>query len=124
MERYTAAIFKLGDRKYFRQFASEVEREVWLAEHISKNTFGLPSRPQMQWDPITNEDVPTGVILPCEYSVVLEDIGDELKQREINETAMQLLKETDWYVTRFLETNVPIPAEVRAKRSMARLSIK
>lgn len=37
--------------------------------------------------------------------------------------AKQYLKDTDWYVTRKLETNKDIPSEITAKRAEARLKI-
>lgn len=44
----------------------------------------------------------------------------QFEQSKINEKALAYLAETDWMVTRFAETGVPIPDEVKAARQAAR----
>lgn len=44
-------------------------------------------------------------------------------QEVINRNALKFLAETDWYVTRFSETNTPIPEEILNQRQAARDSI-
>ena len=44
-------------------------------------------------------------------------------QAEINAAALKYLADTDWYVTRFAETQVAIPAEISAARAAARARI-
>lgn len=44
-------------------------------------------------------------------------------QQEINQQARAYLAATDWYVTRFAETGVAIPADITAARTAARASI-
>jgi hypothetical protein len=44
-------------------------------------------------------------------------------QAQINAEALKYLADTDWYVTRFAETGVAIPAEITAERAAARARI-
>jgi hypothetical protein len=100
MERYTASIFKnnvLTNKGYFE---SEVERAEWLSKHIAKNTFGLPERPELALNEETGEMEPTGVILPAEYTIQINDITAQVEQENINQEARQFLSSTDWKVLR------------------------
>ena len=59
--------------------------------------------------------------------ITAQDKADEAAEQErnrINSEAEIYLKETDWYVTRFLETGVEVPSEVSINRENARLRIK
>ena len=47
----------------------------------------------------------------------------KVEQAEINAAAKKYLADTDWYVTRFAETQVAIPAEISAARAAARARI-
>lgn len=51
-----------------------------------------------------------------------EPTAEELIRRK-NSASRSYLASTDWYVTRFSETGVAIPEEIRAAREAARLSI-
>ena len=44
-------------------------------------------------------------------------------QDAINSEAERVLKESDWYVLRFLEKGTPIPTEITAARDAARPQI-
>ena len=63
------------------------------------------------------------------YDTVIEDANssmyddDALLQRAINFEANELLRSTDWYVTRFAETGVAIPQEVLDMRAAARAKL-
>lgn len=54
--------------------------------------------------------------------------GDEavanLEQAKKNAAALEYLRSTDWYITRFAETGVAVPAEVLEERAAARERIK
>lgn len=54
------------------------------------------------------------------YSRKSEDVIKLDAQRIINTVSRAYLLETDWYVSRFSETGVAIPDEVKAKRQAAR----
>ena len=53
----------------------------------------------------------------------LEEVENEKKAKEneftINDN-LKYLKDTDWYIVRFTETNVAIPQEILDKRAAAR----
>lgn len=47
----------------------------------------------------------------------------QIQQEKANKEARAYLTETDWYVVRFAETGVAIPADIAAARQAARESI-
>lgn len=47
----------------------------------------------------------------------------QIRQGKINAQSLAYLASTDWMVTRFAETGVPIPDEVKTKRAEARAAI-
>jgi hypothetical protein len=53
---------------------------------------------------------------------VLEDTLEQIQNR-LNEESLAYLNTTDWYVIRFIETNVEIPDEILKARQIARESI-
>jgi len=56
--------------------------------------------------------------------VVVDDDANALDfQKYINENSRQYLAETDWYVTRYLETGVAVPADITILRAEAREAI-
>lgn len=57
------------------------------------------------------------------YSRKVDETVAAQAQRNINLNALAYLASTDWYVSRFTETGVEIPDEVRIKRQAARDSI-
>jgi hypothetical protein len=80
--------------------------------------FGLPSRPELDSD-----GNPTGNTLPAEYEIIQEDITAQLAQAKTNQEALDYLASTDWMIIRAMDTETPIPEDVKAKRQIARLSI-
>lgn len=56
-------------------------------------------------------------------AAVTPPTAEEIALREEAEVARTYLRDTDRYVIRFVETQVPVPAEVSAKRAEARLKI-
>lgn len=63
------------------------------------------------------------------YDTVIEDANswmyddDALLQRAVNFEANELLRSTDWYVSRFAETGVAIPQEILDMRAAARAKL-
>lgn len=51
------------------------------------------------------------------------DVLAAAQQHDINAGALRYLAETDWMVTRFAETGVPIPADIKVARQAARDAI-
>lgn len=56
------------------QFESLEAFEVWKQNCIDSNVWGLPERPELD-----EMGEPTGVILPSEYEIVIEDITAEIE---------------------------------------------
>lgn len=57
------------------------------------------------------------------YTKKPEEQLQQIQQNKINQAALDYLNSTDWYVTRFTETDVAIPDEIKIKRQAARDSI-
>lgn len=53
----------------------------------------------------------------------IEDALSVFNQARSNKANRDFLKDTDWYVVRFLETEVPIPTKISEAREAARNSI-
>jgi hypothetical protein len=56
-------------------------------------------------------------------SLTFEDLIITRTQFEVNVISKRYLAETDWYVSRYSETGVPVPADVLLKRQEARDAI-
>jgi hypothetical protein len=67
----------------------------WIAEHVGINSWGLPERLEVEED-----GEPTGVILPAEYTITIEDISAQKAQEIVNKEARNFLNSTDWMVMR------------------------
>lgn len=80
--------------------------------------WGLPERPELD-----EMGQPTGVILPAEYTVEIEDITAQVAQEAINAEALAYLASTDWLIIREMDAGVPCPAEIKAERAAARARI-
>ena len=104
----------------FGQFETEEELNSWLSFHIANKTFGLPERPELVLNEETGELVETGVILPAEYEVVIEDISAQVEQEKINQEALEFLAKTDWMVIRAMEKGLELSPEFKAERQAAR----
>jgi acyl-CoA thioesterase len=59
-----------------------------------------------------------------EQEVWANNNQDALHQQALNDESLNYLNDTDWYVTRKLETGVEIPQEIMAKRAQSRLNIQ
>lgn len=93
-----------------------------FSEIISVNSvsekWGLPERPELD-----QMGEPTGVMLPAEYTVEIEDITAKVAQEAINAGALAYLASTDWLVIREVDAGTPCPAEIKAERASARARI-
>lgn len=85
---------------------------------LASGVCGLPERPELD-----EMGEPTGVILPAEYTVEIEDITAEHEQNKINTEALAYLTSTDWYIIRELDEGKPCPTEIKAERAAARARI-
>lgn len=51
------------------------ELNLFIENSIKRNIFGLPERPELALNEETGEMEPTGVILPAEYTIEIEDLN-------------------------------------------------
>jgi hypothetical protein len=72
------------------------ELNLFIENSIKRNIFGLPERPELALNEETNEMEPTGVILPAEYTIEIEDIAAQIEQEKINAEAKKFLSDSDW----------------------------
>lgn len=70
---------------------------AWIAECVASNAWGFPERPE-----IGEDGEPTGVMLPAEYTIEIEDITARVAQEAINAEALDYLASTDWKVLRHI----------------------
>ena len=91
---------------------------AWIAECVAGNVWGLPERPELD-----EMGQPTGVILPAEYTVEIEDITAQVAQEAINAEALAYLASTDWMIIREVDSGVICPAEIKALRAEARAKV-
>ena len=96
----------------------EYRGELELVDRLSSMGHGLPERPELD-----EMGQPTGVILPAEYTVEIEDITDQVEQEAINAEALAYLASTDWLIIREVDSGVICPAEIKALRAEARAKI-
>ena len=99
------------------QFEAESidEQESLNAIH---HFWGLPERPELD-----EQGQPTGVILPAEYTVEIEDITTQVAQEAINAEALAYLASTDWMIIREMDSGTPCPAEIKTERAIKRAAI-
>lgn len=90
----------------------------WIAKCVAENAWGLPDRAEYD-----AEGNPTGVILPAEYTIEIEDITARVAQEAINAEALAYLASTDWLIIREVDAGVPCPVEIKTLRAEARAKI-
>ncbi len=67
--------------------------------------------------PIEDSDIPEAErMTPPTAEQIIE--GEAIRLKLV---AKQYLKDTDWYVTRYAETDIAIPSDVLTKRTQARI---
>ena len=91
---------------------------AWIAECVAANAWGFPERPE-----IGEDGEPTGVMLPADYTIEVEDITAQVAQEAINAEALAYLASTDWLVIREVDAGTPCPADIKAERAAARARI-
>jgi|688.fasta_scaffold763832_2 hypothetical protein len=90
--------------KIYKVFKNGIETNRWDSATGDHNyyepSFGLPERPELALNEETGEMEPTGVILPAEYTIEIEDITAQIEQENINAEAKKFLGDSDWKVIR------------------------
>lgn len=90
----------------------------WIADCVAQNVWGLPERQELD-----EMGEPTGVILPAEYTITIEDITSQVEQEKTNVEALAYLASTDWMVIREMDSGLQCPSDVKAARAAARAKI-
>ena len=115
--------------------APEAEALAWLAKHEGMGTFGqkketverqvliFPAVVDSEGLEISPAQYEAQMVDLQGYTVEIIDISAKLEQEAINASALRLLAESDWMVTRMAETQQPVPEEVLLARAAARASI-
>lgn len=60
--------------------AEMIDADAWIAEQVAANSWGLPSRPELD-----AEGNPTGITLPAEYEIVIQDVTAEIEAQKAKE---------------------------------------
>lgn len=63
------------------------------------------------------------VQIPDQFDYVVEDISVQEQASKESEEALKYLKDTDWYIIRELDANVPCPQQIKDLRAAARLKV-
>lgn len=112
---------------------------AWIIENEAVKAFGKPERWISEDDlSFFGEDKSQAIAsenfggpdeekkrykFAAQYTVEQFDVTEQVNQQALNEVSEAYLKETDWYVTRYSETGLAVPADVLQKRSAARAAI-
>ena len=115
-------------------FNSQEELDNFKNECITRNLWGkaagfypLNELTQVELEQeisrTTDEDGNTSVEIPAQYTIEITDISSQVAQENTNAESLKYLADTDWYVIRYLETGVAIPADITTARAAARSNI-
>ena len=87
---------------------SDAEKDVWLAQEIANNSFGLPERwvnglelsDEEKASALESREVDNGIgektveyKLPSQFEIVIEDMTEEINQKIAKEERLQALKD-------------------------------
>jgi len=123
LNMFKISIIKNNNISHEAQFETQLQVDAWLAKHVAKNTFGLPERSELALNEETGEMEPTGVILPAEFTIEIEDITAQIEQEKINAESLAYLASTDWLILRELDNGTPCPVEIKIASQEARQRI-
>lgn len=132
-------IKKQGVVTHKGQFSTQEQADEWIQSSIALKSWGKPERWVDELDCSSQGEVISEAIseqmvggpdneskqykFAAEYVIEQEDITAKIVQEELNTASLKYLAETDWYVIRFLESGIAVPAEVSAQRIAARAAI-
>jgi hypothetical protein len=84
---------------------------VWIAECVAANAWGLPERPELD-----EMGQPTGVILPAEYTVEIEDISAEHALNQVISNRRAEYPSAEDFLNAYFDGGDEAVAELQAKR--------
>lgn len=99
-------------------FSSLIEFESFLDFHSKKDSWGKPSTEELD-----SEGVKTGVVIPADFIIEIQDITAQVEQEHINQESLAYLASTDWMIIRAMDSGIPCPEEVKQARAEARAKI-
>lgn len=130
---------KQGIVHFQAQFQTQQLADAWINEQVALKSWGKPERWVDEFEcegqgEVVSEALAEQLVggpdaehkqykFAAQYEIEQEDITAKVAQEETNAASLKYLAETDWYVIRFLESNVAIPAEVSSQRAAARAAI-
>lgn len=84
---------------------------VWIAECIASNAWGLPEREELD-----ERGQPTGVILPAEYTIEIEDISYEHELFQVLAKRKSLYPSPEEFLNAFFDGGEQALEELRQRR--------
>ncbi len=127
-----------NNTEFVREFQDEASAELWISQQEKLTFFGKPGRWIHEDDldfhkedrsKATSAELVGGpdeekkrFFFPADYIIERSSVHSA-EQFSQNETAIDYLAKTDWYVVRKVETGLEIPKEVQIARHAARQMI-
>jgi hypothetical protein len=84
---------------------------LWIAECVLANMWGLPERPELD-----EMGEPTGVMLPAEYTVEIEDITPEYNLQQVIAARKAEYPSAEEFMNAFFDGGEEAIAALQAKR--------
>lgn len=84
---------------------------AWIEECVKANAWGLPERPELD-----AEGNPTGVMLPAEYTVEIEDISAEVALKKCIESRIAEYPTPAEFMNAYFDGGEQALADLQAKR--------
>lgn len=102
----------------------KLEREVEeTSPGVLANNEDITKSISFKKQEISSDNIKTLHTLPQEFSFEVIDISKELEAQQESEKALKYLVETDWMISRKVETGKELPEEVKKARAEARLKV-
>lgn len=84
---------------------------AWMAECVAGNVWGLPERPELD-----EMGQPTGVILPAEYTISIEDITEQHNLQQVIAKRKAEYPSAEEFMNAFFDGGDEAIAALQAKR--------
>lgn len=94
-----------------KAIAEMTDPSEWLKEGVNNNWWGLPDRPELDAD-----GNPTGVILPAEYTIEIEDITAQYALAECISKRVSEYPTAADFLNAFFDGGQPALDALQAKR--------
>jgi hypothetical protein len=91
--------------------AEMADPTAWIAECVLANMWGLPERPELD-----EMGEPTGVMLPAEYSIEIEDITSEYNLQQVIAARKAEYPSPEEFMNAFFDGGEEAIEQLRLKR--------